>query len=165
MSVKEIKFNLAKSGTNALTVTKTAVNVSQYEQVKIVVQLDPAFYDKADNRNVVSLNLEPPSSVFSPASRSDYSIKVHLIPDPSAVGLFYVWLGGLLKDKIQPGNAQGVYYNFAVTQNEGTEYDQPIALTDVIEIYKTNTQYSYSPDDFENLFVSLNDIKTKWEAL
>jgi hypothetical protein len=84
MSVKTIQYAISKNGSTGLTVTQVSVpQISQYEQVQILVQLSPEFYSGGlDTRNVVTLRMQPPSSSFNPTKVEDYELKMHLVPYP-----------------------------------------------------------------------------------
>ena len=57
------------------------------------------------------------------------------------------------------GDLNSLYYEVVAIKDGGTSYTQPISSLNTIQMYKTNSQYSYEPDDFANLFSAIKDIK------
>lgn len=159
--MKILKFNISADGTT-LNVTPNAENsnISQYEVVKVQVDLDSAtLYPNETERCAVILNLLPPTTTV-PSSVSDYTVKMHMIPDPSTRKRFYLYLNEALGRNMIVGTQNLVYYDFQIYRN-ATLLSQNISASNTIALYKTNLSTHYAQDDFSNLFAGLQALEDK----
>ena len=167
--MKILKFNIAANSSTGkvLTVSQPVTNsvVSQYDIVKIVAYLDVAtLYPSSDTACTVIMRMLA-GSASQPTSISDYDISLlsHMIPDPTEKGVFYFYLNQTLGNKMTVGDLNRIYYNFQVYRNSDLCSQQ--VGSDNFGIYKTNISLHYQPDDFTNLFVAVNTLEVKINAI
>ena len=137
-----------------LTVSKSGSDtVSQYGIVTIRATLSQ---DTLPGNCVVIMRLDPPSAT-APTSLSDYSVLMHMVPDPTAAGRYYLYLNEAIGKRMTIGSLNSVYYNFQVYRGE-TLCSQAISQSDVIQLYRTNINTAWAPDDLGNAFAAIGRL-------
>lgn len=166
--MKDLHFSLSLVD-GALVASGPAENydISQYQVVRIVADADPTtMYPEIDLFDIsISLHLMGPNIAWpSSPTMSSYPIKIHLIPDLSVPNRFYCYLNETLGNQMSVGALNKVYYCFEAYLGNAT-YSQAISSSNAINLYKTNLDCHYSPDDFSNLFVAMDAMKDELTKL
>src|SRR5574344_1229087 len=156
------KYSISADSSSGVTLTVTPAStnttVSQYEVIRLVVDLDAAtLYPTTDTACTVLVHFKLPGTTV-PTVLSDYDKTFHMIPDPTVPYRFYLYFNEVLGRNMRIGELNSIYYNFQVYRDK-TLCSQAISPTSTIQLYKTNLDSHYQPDDFANLFVALHAIK------
>lgn len=159
--MKSLNFEISKSGTGLGVVAADAnATISQYQVARIVVTLNQAdFYPNKGDWNCVLVHLEPMGS-SAPTQVSDYSITMHLLPDPLVKGRFTLFLNEALGNELVVGSLNHVYYNFELYY-DNTLISQPVSGNSQIGLYKTNVSQHYAQDDLGNAFAALDALEDR----
>ena len=134
-------------------------DISQYQEVIIRVQL-VGLSEEANK--AVRLNISSPSYAdgITEVTPDDFEYNVHLIP---IVGqdLFEVRLNEILGNSLKIGELNVCPVMFTATDGN-SEWNSNIQS---IDLYKTNLDVEYVPNDLSSIFITLADISKRLNAL
>lgn len=164
-NMKILEYGLTVSGNTINIVPPANSAISQFEEVKLKVVVSGL----SSNRCVI-LNISSPGFIQTEYDADDYQFRFHLLPSNEENNTYYLYLTAALRqqfneDKVNVGTLQGCKYKFEIIDSYSNHYYQNSSGSDVISLYKTNIQYSYIPNDLDNVFIKLADLDDKISEL
>ena len=150
-----VSIACALSGTTAsLTVTQPTI-VSQFDSVKVVIDLSGG----ASGGKSVALKVNRPD--YSPSSATDFEYCFHLVPSLTKQNRYELDLSKALRaaNKGHPfavGESQHLTYQVYVCDKNGTEYSS--ASRSDLSLCETNLG-DYPEDDLDRAFALLNKME------
>lgn len=155
---KILEYTLTYSA-GTLTATRTdSQTISQYEKVVIKATL----VDFPTNDYATRLHIS--SATYSDSNEEtydDFQFHSYMLPEGSTKGVFIISLNKTLGDTLTIGDANTCPIMFEVLDESSPLYSNILN----IELYKTNTTQSYTPDDLVSIFIKLNELVDRQNEL
>jgi len=156
---KIITYTIILSGGEITAATADDTDISQYQEVIIRANLTGF---EAYSKKALKISISSPSfsAGISEEDEEDFEYTIHMIP---IVGedLFELRLNELLGTSLTVGELNTCPLMFTASDCS-TEYDSNITS---IDLYKTNLDTDYVPDDMSNIFITIAKLNTRLLAL